>query len=151
MKYKEIDPEKLYNKICAICSLRDKTIKDMADEIGVARSTVYTMVRSQPQLNTIFKIAQFLGCTVSHLIGEDPSGAINGQLFLDQFRTLSSESKEEVMRFINYLYYKETSIEDRLYPTVSNQVFEEECTCNAGEQQNKSNEKEDTEVTDDRL
>lgn len=128
MNFKEIDSDKLYKKIMAMLVARDKTLKGMADEVGVPRSTLYTMNRGQPTLNTVFKMAQYLGCTVSHLIGEDSEGGITTPVFLKQFSNLSDEGKEEVIKYIGYVYYKEYSLRDKLYPSVPYDVFGLNCT-----------------------
>ena len=59
-------------KVTECCKSKGLTLQDLADRLGIARSTLAnTLVKKNPTLETLEKISKALGVSVFDLIGEE--------------------------------------------------------------------------------
>lgn len=59
-------------KVTECCKTKGITLQDLADKLGVARSTLAnTLTKKNPTLETLEKIAKALGVKVSDLLDEE--------------------------------------------------------------------------------
>ena len=59
-------------KVTECCKSKGMTLQDLADRLGIARSTLAnTLVKKNPTLETLEKISKALGVSVFDLIGEE--------------------------------------------------------------------------------
>lgn len=66
-------------RIIEHCKYQGITLQELADKIGVARSTLAnTLSKGNPTVETLSKIAEALGVEITELFASSPSGGIIG-------------------------------------------------------------------------
>ncbi len=92
------------------------TQEDLAKYLGVGRATVagYETKGTQPSFETLFKIADYFSVSIDYLLGrteiKEPADNIIKKSELEivnKIRDLSSESKNELIIYLEFLGYRD--------------------------------------------
>lgn len=94
-----------FDRIKELASKRDKSLKDVAIEIGLSENIFYTWKKSSPKTDVIQKVADYFNVTVDYLLGREEK---EEEGFVTFFRAntsdLSDDKKqlleEELMAFM---------------------------------------------------
>lgn len=71
-----MNPEKFVQNVKAICDASGVRPTKACEESGAGRNLLQEVLKGKtPGIDRVEKLAAYLGCTVSELIGETPSGA----------------------------------------------------------------------------
>lgn len=85
---------------------RNVTQQSIADALGVTKAAVshWYSGKNRPRLETIQRIAQMLGTTVTELIAEDPYFITEEQerQLIDLFRQLPPEKQQEIREYLAF-------------------------------------------------
>lgn len=87
-------------------------VKKMLGDIGLGNNTMANMKTSMPKADSLAKIADYLGCSVDHLLGKDEENPATNDVSgiekeaLHLFNQISDENREEVMNYLRYMVSK---------------------------------------------
>ena len=90
-----------------------KTQADLVRDLGYTQSRVSSWCTGMrvPRVNEVDKIAEYLGCSRSELMGWEEKEynitAIDEKQLIDAYRSLTSESRKETTDYIKYLLHKQ--------------------------------------------
>jgi len=99
----------------AIMARRGWTVSEVARRAGTASSNVYSVVwdsKGNPNVSTLAMVAKGLGCTVGHLLGEDPPESLSPAAaqtdeqmaeWLTAFREVDAETIADLRRDVTTL------------------------------------------------
>lgn len=127
---------KFSNNLKYLLSEHSISQQQLADAIGISQQTVsrYANGITEPDIESIIKLASFFHCTTDFILGVDDGQNATGvgtkiaetELYLiSRFRRLRGEGQSEALCFINYLISKST-IQSRLHTnTIDISVLDE--------------------------
>lgn len=87
-------------KVKRLCKEQGKTLKDLADDIGIARESLTRAIKGNPKLNTIQKIAKALNVEAWELLTDstaseaEPGTDLHGVLYVGNKPILVNSMKE---------------------------------------------------------
>jgi len=81
----------------------------LGEEVGTSNATIsrYETGKRDPDLVTVHNIAKYFDVSIEWLCGEDID--LDKKQLIEIFNKLSDESKEDVIKYVTYLYEKERS------------------------------------------
>ena len=59
----------LFERISKLAKKRDKSLKEVAEELGLSRNAIYQWKTSSPKADTLQKVADYFGVSVDYLLG----------------------------------------------------------------------------------
>ena len=106
MKQKEIILDIFANRLRKLRESRQLSTRQLAEMVGTSYSTIsrYETGQRDPELMTVYNIANFFGVSVEYLCGEDID--TNTETLIELYSKLSDESKKDAIKYITYLYEK---------------------------------------------
>lgn len=94
-----------YTKAKAVLKAKRITYQEVADKLGVEKSTVghWMVGRNNPTFDQVREIARMIETSLSELVGEDPYFLTdeNERKLIDTLRNLSPEEKQEALRLLS--------------------------------------------------
>ena len=78
--YVLMEPARIAENIFERCKKQNISAKDLCKSVGIGINTVYDIKNrgSYPRVDTLFKLASGLGCTIEDLCTESAENADNG-------------------------------------------------------------------------
>jgi transcriptional regulator with XRE-family HTH domain len=100
--------QEVANVIKALAKERNISIGKMLAELGLSINTMSSMQSGgfYPRVESLTKIADYLGVSVDYLLGRDLSLPHEDARLISLMKTLTAEEKSALENFINYLIKK---------------------------------------------
>ncbi len=100
--------QEVANVIKALAKERNITIGKMLSDLDLSINTMSSMQSGgfYPRVESLAKIADYLGVSVDCLLGRDLSPAPEDARLISLIKTLTAEEKSALENFINYLLKK---------------------------------------------
>lgn len=61
----------LFEKISYLAKKRDKSLKEVAEELGLSRNAIYQWKTSSPKADTLQKVAEYFSVSTDYLLGRE--------------------------------------------------------------------------------
>ncbi|MDT2553098.1 helix-turn-helix transcriptional regulator [Enterococcus raffinosus] len=61
----------LFERISYLAKKRDKSLKEVAEELGLSRNAIYQWKTSSPKADTLQKVAEYFDVSVDYLLGRE--------------------------------------------------------------------------------
>lgn len=102
--------EKLIRNVEKLCKERGESMSAACKAAGLSDNFI-TVIKNKgvdPGMSKVVKLAQYLGCTVSDLLGEEQKKqpAPEGDELRERIDALNQQEREEALRFLDYLRAK---------------------------------------------
>lgn len=66
----------LFERISKLAKKRDKSLKEVAEELGLSRNAIYQWKTSSPKADTLQKVADYFGVSVDYLLGREEKNTL---------------------------------------------------------------------------
>lgn len=66
----------LFERISYLAKKRDKSIKEVAEELGLSRNAIYQWKTSSPKADTLQKVAEYFDVSVDYLLGREEKSSL---------------------------------------------------------------------------
>lgn len=67
----------LFERISYLAKKRDKSIKEVAEELGLSRNAIYQWKTSSPKADTLQKVAEYFDVSVDYLLGREEKTSLS--------------------------------------------------------------------------
>lgn len=110
MNNKQYESAVIASKVKAAAKNKGVTVKQMLDEIGLAKGTLDNFKTSMPKADNLAKIADYLGVSVDYLLGREqksaPDADIRGEI-IERVMNLSEADAERLRVLVETVFPEE--------------------------------------------
>lgn len=107
MNNKQYESAEIAQKIKASAKENGISVKQMLEEIGLAKGTLDNFKTSMPKADNLAKIADYLGVSVDYLLGREiknaPDDEVRGDI-IERIRSLSEADAEKLRILVETVF-----------------------------------------------
>lgn len=107
-----IQPSDVYKRIKYLLMLKEKSLYQLADYVGVSRTSTGNWNKFFPQMPIFFRICDFLGCSMEYLYtgsNDVTEDSVNATKVMSNFNKMAYEDQVTVNNLIKSLAEKNCS------------------------------------------
>lgn len=125
----------LFERISKLAKKRDKSLKEVAEELGLSRNAIYQWRTSSPKAESLAKVAEYFNVSTDYLLGrtDDPNPNNpgveldwNDKLLLDSDDTNKKEDIRIIQRAALDMTDNERKVAIDLWKAAFSKVFPDE-------------------------